>query len=295
MLIATDPFSLLFIGCFLFGLLFLVVTALMGSLAHGQGLGHDVGHATGHDIGHGASHDLGGHGASHDIGGHADGSHGGADSNKGMHIAHIHVATQSAARGVRGPVAGGATDNNFSLFAIVNPTSIVLFLLGFGFFGYVFHNITELALPFTLILAGVSGFIIAGLLLMMINRLFGDSEGATVQDVSDRTGLLGKVSITIQENSIGEIIYVSPGGMRKSIPARSVDGRRLERDQEVVVVNYQHGVAEVDTWDHFINQEEAGIIEAPDADELATLRALLDEPLDKNETEYVMRKDSQKE
>jgi hypothetical protein len=56
---------------------------------------------------------------------------------------------------------------------------------------------------------------------------------------------------------IGEIIYVSPGGMRKSVPARSIDGRRLEREQEVVVVNYKRGVAEVDTWEHFINQEDS--------------------------------------
>ena len=131
---------------------------------------------------------------------------------------------------------------------------------------------------------------------MLISRVFGDSEGATVQDVSDRTGMLGKVSTTIQENGIGEILYVSPGGMRKSIPARSVDGRRLERNQEVVVVNYQRGVAEVDTWDHFVNQEEPGSLTMPthSSDGLAELRALLAEP-DSTDTEYVMRKESPKE
>jgi hypothetical protein len=131
----------------------------------------------------------------------------------------------------------------------------------------------------------------------MLNRLFGDSEGATIQDVSDRTGLLGKVSVTIQENGLGEILYISPGGMRKSIPARSVDGRRLERDQEIVVVNYQHGVAEVDTWDHFVNQEAVELGDAsalPDADELTKLRALLEEPT-RIDTEFVIRKDPQKE
>ena len=61
--------------------------------------------------------------------------------------------------------------------------------------------------------------------------------------------------MTIPDKGMGEIIYVSPGGMRKSVPARSIDGRRLEREQEVVVVNYNGGVAEVDTWDHFISQE----------------------------------------
>src|SRR6266496_1456872 len=261
-MLATDPLSLLFIGCFLFGLLFLVVTALLGSIG-----GHGTGHATVHHI---------------DVGGHAGGTHG-VDAHAGHgHVIHPTTHTHN----------GGQAN---ALFTFINPTSIVLFLLGFGFFGYVFHNTTSLALPISLSLAVIGGLVIATLLLMLISRVFGDSEGATVQDVSDRTGLLGKVSLTIQENGIGEVLYVSPGGMRKSIPARSVDGRRLERDQEVVVVNYQHGVAEVDTWDHFVNQEEPGSLTAPtSADGLQELRALLAEP-DSSATEYVMRKDSSKE
>jgi hypothetical protein len=283
MLIATDPLSLLFIGCFLFGLLFLLVTTLLGNLGHSghSGIGH---HA---DVAPHAGH----------IGTH----HVGSIQGKGLHIAqgtgHTHAGSQThTTHGLQGQAAD-SQGNTFPLLAYVNPTSIVLFLLGFGFFGYVFHNTAAFAFPLTLVLAAVSGFIIAALLLAMLNRLFGDSEGATVQDVSDRTGLLGKVSVTIQENGLGEILYISPGGMRKSIPARSVDGRRLERDQEVVVVNYQHGIAEVDTWDHFVNQEAAEPGDAsmiPDADELAKLRALLEEPT-RTDTEFVIRKDLQKE
>ena len=137
-------------------------------------------------------------------------------------------------------------------------------------------------------------------MLIMLVRVFGDSEGETIQDVSDRTGLLGKVSATIQENGLGEIIYISPGGMRKSVPARSIGGRRLERDQEVVVVNYQRGIAEVETWERFIHEEE----ETRDtententpvhSDELAKLRALLEES-DTAGTELVIRKDLKKE
>jgi len=67
--------------------------------------------------------------------------------------------------------------------------------------------------------------------------------------------------MTIPDKGIGEIIYISPGGMRKSVPARSIDGRRLEREQEVVVVNYTSGVAEVDTWEHFVNQEQSNSVE----------------------------------
>src|SRR5947209_18158112 len=185
MLIATDPLSLVFIACFLFGLLFLIGSALLGNLGHGGGSHaashqfnlHVGGHAsTAHTVGHVSST----HGTSHAPGpaGHAVGTH------------------QASSQG-----------NNLGLFGYVNPTSIVLFLLGFGFFGYVFHNTTHLVLPLTLTLAGVGGIVIAAILLVLMSRLLSDSETDTVRDVSDRTGLLGKVSITIQENSLGEIIY----------------------------------------------------------------------------------------
>lgn len=280
-MIANDPLSLLFIGCFLFGLLFLVVTTLLGNLGHsGQGgLGHDA------DITHHGTHIV-----THHVG---------DLQGKGVHI-HTHAPSPgSTAKG--GPQA--SQGNTLALFSYLNPTSVVLFLLGFGFFGYVFHNTAALALPLTLVLALLCGGIVAALLLVLLSRVFGDSEGATVQDVSDRTGMLGKVSVTIQQDGLGEVLYISPGGMRKSIPARSINGRRLERDQEVVVVNYQRGIAEVDTWDHFINQDQSDTTHASDisdiadpskADELAELRALLDEP-NRTDAKLVMRKDQQKE
>ena len=265
-MIATDPLSLLFTACFLIGLVYFIVTALLGNLGHGfaHGTAHHV------DIGHhGGSMHTGGTHTTHAV------SHGPAHTSG-------HAATSHDTQG-----------HQQSLLSFVNPTSIMLFLLGFGFFGYLFHTTVHFVAALTLILAGIGGIAIAVLLLIMLSRLFGDSEGATVQDVSDRTGLLGKVSITIQENSLGEIIYVSPGGMRKSVPARSIDGRRLERDQEVVVVNYQHGIAEVDTWDHFISEggTPSGVSVS---DELDKLRTLLDES-SKADSQLVMRKDLQKE
>lgn len=286
---ATDPLSLVFLACFLFGLLFFVGTILLGSLGHAGHAGHAT-HAGGHPVAHVGGHGTSGvshagthavsHTASHAV------SHTTSAEHKGAHIQH---------------------ESNFSLETFLNPTSIALFLLGFGFFGYVFHSTAQFVLPLTLLFAAVGGLVIAALLLLLVSRLFGDSEGATVQDVSDRTGLLGKVSITIQENSIGEIIYVSPGGMRKSIAARSVDGQRIESGQEVVVVNYQRGkgIAEVDTWDHFMHDIEeneegehlaqaASTAQKPDADSLAKLRALLEES-DTKDTELVIRNDSQKE
>jgi len=259
--IATDPLSLVFIASFLFGLLFLVAATLLGSMGHGT---HGV------------------HGGTHGV--HIHTGH-------NTHLVHTphHVGKGSLAKTHSG------ADSKFSAFTFVNPTAIALFALGFGFFGYIFHDTAGFMLPLTILLAVVGGLVITVLLLALLGRVFGDSEGETIQDVSDRTGLLGKVSITIQENSIGEVLYVSPGGMRKSVPARSVDGRRLERDQEVVVVSYQRGVAEVDTWDHFVNHsEEASSSAVSNETEMAALRVLLEEP-EKKDTQFVMRKDAQKE
>lgn len=267
-MIASDPLSLFFIACFLFGLLFFIITALLGNLGHGGA--HSPAHHTGVHVGHHAAavHTAAqGHGPAH---------------TPSTQVTHTHASTTH-----------GSTGGIQSLLSYFNITSIMFFLLGFGFFGYLFHNTGHLMSILTLLLAGIGGVIIAALLLLLLSRLFGDSEGATVQDVSDRTGLLGKVSLTIPEQGLGEIIYVSPGGMRKSIAARSIDGRRLEREQEVVVINYARGVAEVDTWDHFINEEEA----RPDSsvsDELEKLRALLDES-SKPEAQLIIRKDPQKE
>ena len=286
MLIATDPLSLFFIACFLFGLLFLVATALLGNLGHGHVGSHAVSHQIGPHVGH-VSH-VAGH-----VGGH------GVQSN-GQSVARVGNAGHAGHASTNQHAAG----TGLNLLTYINPTSIVLFLLGFGFFGYIFHATASLALPLALVLAIVSGLVIATILLLALSRVFRDSESETEQDVSDRVGLLGKVSIPIQENGLGEILYVSPGGMRKSIPAKSTDGRRLERGQEVVVINYERGVAEVDTWEHFTGEEDltrmptsASMSSPPspsDDEALARLRALLEEsqPAD---SELVIRKDSQKE
>ena len=263
-MIATDPLSLLFIACFLTGLVFFIVTALLGNLGHG--LTHNVAHHVG--AMHTTSTHAAGNGSAHTAG-QAAGSHG---------TSQAHANTQG---------------QHQTSLSFINPTSVMLFLLGFGFFGYFFHTTIHSVAALTLILAGIGGIAVAGLLLILLSRMFGGREESSVQDVSDRTGLLGKVSITIQENSIGEIIYVSPGGMRKSIPARSIDGHRLERDQEVVVVNYQHGIAEVDTWEHFIH-EDGLPTEAAYSDELEKLRTLLDSS-NTEDSQLVMRKDLQKE
>jgi hypothetical protein len=247
-LIATDPLSLVFIFCFLLGFGFFIVSALMGGHTHSHAVSHAVAHAPA----------------------------------PLAHVAHAPVQPPHAVGHQAGQQANqaNASAGRFSLLSAINPMSIAIFLFGFGLFGYFFHNLTNLIFSLTLVLAIVSGLILAVLLLLAINRIFIGSEGSTEQDVADRTGMLGKVSITIPEQGIGEIIYTSPGGMYKSVPARGLNKQHMERDQEVVVVNYEDGVAEVDTWEHFMH-EGTDLLSGPDEsdlNELARLPALSNEP-----------------
>lgn len=234
-MIATDPLSLMFVACFVIGLLFLLITAFAGPvLGHGRGL--SLAHHTG-TTGHTG------------LGGHAPQVHATHAGHTGQTTPHT---GQSASQTTNQPARG----IHLSFLSIVNPLNIAIFLLIFSLIGYLLHTATGFALPLIFILACIGGLAIAATLIIILNRLFGNATGETIQDVSDRTGLLGKVIMTIPDRGLGEVIYTSPGGMRKSVPARSVDGRRLEREQEVVVLNYQGGVAEVDTWEHFTNQED---------------------------------------
>jgi hypothetical protein len=248
-MIATDPLSLFFIGCFLVGLLFLLITAFTG-----HGIGHHTG-TTAH-VGHTPV----------------------AHVSPTAHVTHAYHGTTQTGQNTPHTTNQDARGNSFSILSIVNPMTIVFFLTGFGLLGYILHvYASSFALPAIFIFACIGGLAVATILLVILNRILANAEGMTIQDVSDRTGLLGKVNMTIPPKGLGEIMYTSPGGMRKSVPARSIDGRRLEREQEIVVVNYQGGVAEVDTWEHFINQEESDSASTNHADEMATLKALLDD------------------
>jgi hypothetical protein len=59
--------------------------------------------------------------------------------------------------------------------------------------------------------------------------------------------VLGRLGQPIREGGIGELIY-SHGGARKSCGARSANGQAIEKGAEVVVTEYERGIAQVRRW-----------------------------------------------
>ncbi len=144
-MIATDPLSLVFLGCFLFAGLFLVVTTLLG-VDHGHAIGFHghVGHVH-----------LGGHGGhTAHVSGHASG--------------HVSGPTDTSS-------SAGAVPLNSLLNVLadgLNLFSLLALLFFFGLLGYLLHNFTNLSVTFSTLVALALGLSAALLTGVFMSRLF---------------------------------------------------------------------------------------------------------------------------
>ncbi len=240
-MIATDPLSLVFIGCFVVSGTFLILSSLLGFSDDLLGHFGDFGH--GGDAGHGAGHAAG---ASHASGvadhalpqGHAAGDAAPSD---------VHAATSSGHGAHAGPPLWA------SLARFLNLYALLTFLFWFGLIGYVLKNLAHVGSLLASFAGGAVGVVGAVLITMIMRRLMGRDDGELTAESSDLIGTLATVSMSIRAGGIGEIIYTKGTGGRKSLGARSVDNRPIARDTEVVIVGYEKGIAQVQTWDHFMN------------------------------------------
>ena len=228
----------IFLGCFLFGFLMVVASAALG-FAHlalpGLEGGAHAGNGVGH-LGHGGPHADAGH-----AGGHAEA---GAYDGAGHHS-----------------------------LPIWNVSSLLAFLMWFGAGGYAAMRWLDLPALVALLPAtalGAAGAAIVSLFLRLVLK------GETRMDPREyrMEGTLARVTIPIPEGGIGEIIF-SKGQTRRGEGARSIDGRPIARDEEVVVLDYQRGIALVQSWQDFIaaNGRQAQLASLPARESAAGLVA----------------------
>lgn len=248
-MLATDPLSLVFIGCFVVSGTFLVLSSLFG-FGHGHffhfgHIGHagHVGHAgpIGHAVGHASGvihHALPqGHAAGH-----------------GAHpAAHASAAgSQSAATQATANPPIWAT-----VLSYLNLYAMMAFLFWFGLIGYILHNLTNFGSLSAFLGALLVGIVGAVLVNIAMSRLMGrGDDGVLTAESSEMVGTIATVSMPIRADGIGEVIYTKGAGGRKSIGARSLDGLAIPRDAEVVIIGYEKGIAQVQTWDHFITEAD---------------------------------------
>jgi hypothetical protein len=135
----------------------------------------------------------------------------------------------------------------------INFATMTAFVAWFGGAGYLLTTeFRWLALP-AIGASVVVGLLGAGLVfLLMAKVLWSPNENMQSADYH-MAGVLGRLSQPIREGGIGELIY-SHGGARKSCGARSADGTPIEKGAEVVVTDYQRGIATVKRWTDLAEQ-----------------------------------------
>jgi membrane protein implicated in regulation of membrane protease activity len=194
---------------FIVGFLFTVISGILSGFG-----GHGM---ASHGMG---GHDFGGHGAHGGIG-HVDVAHGGAHG------------APSAAHGV---TPSGSADlyqpQGEVPMSPINFLTISIFITGFGGGGIIGTN---LGFPWwiTFLMSFVLGYFSAfGIYHFMVwlNRNIGSSEA----QVADMVGLTAEIITPIVDDGMGEIAYITRGS-RYQAPARSVDGKSINRGRPVKI------------------------------------------------------------
>jgi hypothetical protein len=239
-MLATDPLSLLFLGCALFAGLFLVATVALGA-GHGH-LGH-VGH-----LGH-AGHLGGGPGAT---------STPSAATNHTIGHATPHATTTThdapqAASPTSGESLWGAAQG--LLLGSLNLNGALIFLLVFGVLGYLLNTGQGASLLIVVVVAALVGALAAIGVNAALTRIFITSQaGELSADSSRLEGRLASVSIAIRAQGLGEVVYSGEAGARHSIGARSSDGAAIAVGTQVVIVEAEQGLASVQPWESFLTE-----------------------------------------
>lgn len=256
-MLATDPLSLVFLGCMIFSAAFLLISMSTG-LGHGHVHFGDVGHAAhlghiGHvgDVGHtGHVGDVGhaGHAGHVADAGHADAGHAAAGSD----------GTASGGAGLAGTAQAVWAPVQHALAGSLNPFSALSFLFVFGLLGYLLHNAARLGVVLSILLPALLGLVAAALVGMGLARLFASTAGELTIEETRPEGRVGKVSMAIRAGGVGEVIFARRGAGRQSIGATSATGEVIPPDTEVVILAVHDGIASVEPWDVFMREVRAG-------------------------------------
>jgi hypothetical protein len=164
------------------------------------------------------------------------GGHGGVSAGHAAHAAHV---------GEHGEADG---------LMPVNPTTVLTFLTWFGGAGYVLRNFYGAVAAVSLVGAGVVGIIGASLVFVFLLKVLLPHQAEMREEDYDPVGSVGRVTVAIRDGGVGEVVYTR-GGTRRSAGARSKDGHALQRGTEVVIANYDRGVAYVEPWTEFVSSE----------------------------------------
>lgn len=153
------------------------------------------------------------------------------------HGPHVHIHLPGAS------TSGPTTDLPF-----INFGTITAFLAWFGGIGYLLSRHAHLYALTAFAISVGAGLCGSVLVFTMLSKLLMAHDHPLDPMDYDMVGVLGRVTSTIRAGGVGEIVF-SQEGTRRSCGARSETGGPIAKGDEVVVTQYEKGIAYVRRWE----------------------------------------------
>lgn len=164
---------------------------------------------------------------------------------------HLHLPTKFH-MGHHGSLGHGGQSGmrmNISHISAFNLPTVMAFLAWFGGMGYMMSHNFGAGLVVSLFIALLGGAF-GGMLVYRFLAYFISQDGGIDPADDEMIGVVGTLDSAIRANGTGEIIYLRRG-VRHTCSARTEDGGPMEKDVEVVITRFEHGIAYVRRFEEF--------------------------------------------
>jgi membrane protein implicated in regulation of membrane protease activity len=137
-----------------------------------------------------------------------------------------------------------------------NFSTLMAFLTWFGGIGYLLTRHTSFIKLMVLGVAILAGLFGGAVIFWYMTKFLLRHDHSMDPSDYDLVGIIGKLSIPIRENGVGEIIY-EQNGARKSHAARSESGEAIAKGEEVAITHFEKGIAYVQRWSELAEERDA--------------------------------------
>ncbi|OCT15933.1 hypothetical protein A8709_09935 [Paenibacillus pectinilyticus] len=128
--------------------------------------------------------------------------------------------------------------------SVFNMSSLLAGVTVFGGMGYVLNKVGMTSALLVLLIAIAAGLVMGWLFFLLYAKVIYKHDDSMKESDFQLSGQLGKLTVPIIGEGIGEMVYVLQG-TKRSISVRSENGESIAKGTKVVILNMSKGVATV--------------------------------------------------
>lgn len=135
-----------------------------------------------------------------------------------------------------------------TLFALLNPMTIAIFLAFFGLTGLMLLTVVPSWGAWSVLPALLSALLITKLIANLLGWMFVKMSVTNVIKVEELIGQVARVSVASKGNTIGQITYVVNGMRGTALAKPNKPDLELKRGDRVFIADIRHKVMYVEPW-----------------------------------------------